>query len=168
MYSKKKKKVNQFHTNLSAKRWYLFSLFFFTLDQRVCAFRFKSHLLHDTRLKECCTSLSLSPSNYTTNAMPSSCPLTPVLTECRRAAPRWRSPQLQRRPRTLWAQTGWSEPSAGMKVWAGPLVLLAPGGCVGSWQPRWASACDGLGTPPDLATALLAPFLSSSPYWWHW
>ena len=62
----------------------------------------------------------------------------PVLSILRGAAPRWRSPRLQRktRPRWAWARAGRSEPSAGTRGSAGPLSRLAPGGCAGSWRPR--------------------------------
>lgn len=108
------------------------------------------------------STFSTSPSTLT--AMSSPCSLPPVLSDICVVAPRWRSPQLKRRPRLAWDQPGQSEPSAESRGRTGPLSPLAPGGCAGFWRPPWASASGAPGAPPGLARALHAPSLVSTPW----
>lgn len=156
-------KVNQFHTSLSEKKGAVF-----TSDHWVCALFHKKatpSMIQDKKNSGFRT--FFSPNTFTINLMSFPCPLTSVLSNLCGAAPRWRSPRPQRRkkrPRWSWARAGQSEPSAGKKGLVGPLSRLAPGGCAGSWQPRWASASGGPGAPPGLARDLHAPSLASFPW----
>lgn len=157
-------KVNQFHTTLSEKKvqslhWITEFVRFFTKSYHLDDTRHKSLWIHFVPF-----SVWAFPTLLPSTFMSSPCPLTTVLSHLCRAASRWRSPRLQRRPRWAWARAGQSEPSVGMKGSAGPLSRLAPGGCAGSWRPRWASAASGPGAPPGLATAQRAPSLASSPW----
>lgn len=163
-------KVNQFHTTQTEKRTVI------TLDQWVCILFFLYKKLPPQwykieklwiHLYIFLTEFSQHFHHFTFYLLPAPPPLTPSPSDLCGAAPRWRSPRLQRKPRWALARAGRSEPSAGMRVWAGPLSRLAPGGCAGSWRPQWASASASPGAPPGLARARHVPALALTPWWWE-
>lgn len=154
--------MNQFHTTLSERRYSLAS-------QRLHLFTRSCHL-HNTRGKKrtmdlFCTFFHLPALTPSIKSL-SPCTPTPfpVRSHLCEAAPRWRSPQLQKRPRWVWAQAGRSEPSVGTLGSGGPLSRLAPGGCAGSWRPLLASASGAPAAPPGLARAPHAPFHALAPW----